>query len=310
MKRTIIYVFGPKRLEEAYKNNEFHPGDEKETRWLKIGLTRPDDDNLSPWDAAIERIKLESRTGLSETCVLLDAFEYPDIPGKPDDQIRRLMTDDVYNLANSKANNKLISNKYEIKAGQEFVYGATRNQVMAAIAKFERDLIIDIHSSSPSKLSVLLDMIKRNKEDAIDESEESSSTQEKTKEDSFYDRLKNALPDDIKRKSNHTPGKPYLTIRSGRSDCDQYFLTISVRRSETRISLETYKGDEARNTVEEFIVDNDIENKLPTLNAAKQGVKNPKKYQWDIYGKYEGDEDTIIKWFVDNITAMFNAFEP
>ena len=105
MKRTIIYVFGPKRLSKQYHSNQTLP--DNETGWLKIGMCKCHDDNMDAWDAAKNRINQESRTGLSETCELLDIFEYPDIQGKPDDDIRKLMTDDVYNLSNSKANNKL-----------------------------------------------------------------------------------------------------------------------------------------------------------------------------------------------------------
>ena len=114
MKRTIIYVFGPKRLAHQYREsiNIQNSQDSCDvTNWLKIGMTTSEDDNLDKWEVALNRIKQESRTGISEICVILDVFEYPYIEGKPDDDIRLLMTDDVYSLANSKSNNGLLENK-------------------------------------------------------------------------------------------------------------------------------------------------------------------------------------------------------
>ena len=62
MKRTIIYVFGPKRLAHLYQSNQELPHDE--TSWLKIGLTSTVDDNADKWDVAYNRITQEPRTEL------------------------------------------------------------------------------------------------------------------------------------------------------------------------------------------------------------------------------------------------------
>ena len=265
MKRTIIYVFGPKRLAHQYNegNNTSKLQDVCDvTNWLKIGLTTTEDDTLDKWDAAEKRISQESRTGLNEPCVILDVFEYPYIEGKPDDVVRRLMTDDVYNFANSRANNGLIVNKYEIKAGQEFVYGASRSHVLAAIAKFERNLILrkcpqlESNDEKMNEFVNLIKMIQSNMDDASDEQEDTSSNlspQVSTEVDAFYWKLIDAMPGYIKEKCNHTNGKNYMTIRTRRSDCKWYYLAFSVKRNSTSIQLETYGGAEDRDKVNSYI---------------------------------------------------------
>lgn len=315
MKRTIIYVFGPKRLASEYQN-----GSEKSisqestdvTNWLKIGLTTTEDNTLDKWDAAKNRICQESRTGIPETCVILDVFEYPFLDGKADDEIRRLMTEDVYKFANSKANNGLIENKYEIKAGQEFVYGASRSHVLAAIAKFERNLIIKTFKHSKDKLEDLIQMIQSNMDDVADEQEETSantSQQDTSVFDSFYEKLIAAMPSYIGERCNHTIGKNYMTIRTNRTDCKWYYLAFSVKRGTTAVQLETYDGQEGKESVDQFILKNDITSILPQLEPARQG-KSESKFSWDIHGEYKGDEETVIKWFVNNTKKMFDAFEP
>lgn len=107
-----------------------------------IGQTSETDDSKDKWECAMGRINQEVRTGIPEVCQLLDVFEYPEMSGNVDDKIRDLLTNDVYYLECSKVHNQSVD-KYEIKAGREFVYGVTRNQVLNAVAKFERGLILD-----------------------------------------------------------------------------------------------------------------------------------------------------------------------
>ena len=314
MKRTIIYVFGPKRLASEYQNgNEASVSQESTdvTNWLKIGLTTTEDNSLDKWDAAKNRIDQEARTGIPETCQILDVFEYPFLPGKPDDEVRRLMTEDVYRLANSKTNNGLIENKYEIKAGREFVYGASRSHVLAAIAKFERNLIIKTYRTSDGDLKTLIEMILSNMADASDEQEEttSSNSQYTSVFDSFYEKLMVAMPEYISERCNHTPGKNYMTIRTNHPHCKWYYLAFSVKRGTTAVQLETYDGQKGKDSVEQFILDNDINSKLPQLEPARQG-KSEDKFSWDIHGEYKGNEETVINWFVETTRAMYDAFEP
>ena len=157
MKRTIIYVFGPKRLASLYfANKELEL---KNGGWLKIGLTSSSDDGMDKRDLAIKRINPESRTGIPEVCQLFDVFEYPEQQGKTDDKIRNILTDDIYNLECSRIHNKEIE-KHEIKAGSEFVYGVTRNQVFNAVAKFEHDLILSEYGKEG--FDALMNLIKKN----------------------------------------------------------------------------------------------------------------------------------------------------
>ena len=59
MKRTIIYVFGPKRLSVSYFSNCIM--NQHEGGWIKIGQTSTED-NKDKWESAMNRISQESRT--------------------------------------------------------------------------------------------------------------------------------------------------------------------------------------------------------------------------------------------------------
>lgn len=54
MKRTIIYVFGPKRLSPQYSSNTELKL--QEGGWLKIGQTSEENDNIDKWESAMVRI--------------------------------------------------------------------------------------------------------------------------------------------------------------------------------------------------------------------------------------------------------------
>lgn len=96
MKRTLIYVFGPKRLFSQYfSNTELK---QQDGGWLKIGQTSETDDSKDKWECAMGRISQEVRTGIPEVCQLFDVFEYPEMSGNVDDRIRNLLTNDMYCL--------------------------------------------------------------------------------------------------------------------------------------------------------------------------------------------------------------------
>ena len=66
MKRTIIYIFGPKRLSaKYYENKEIR---REEGGWLKIGQTSEENDAVDKRESALRRIKTEVRTGIPEEC--------------------------------------------------------------------------------------------------------------------------------------------------------------------------------------------------------------------------------------------------
>ena len=54
MKRTIIYVFGPKRLSPQYSSNTELKL--QEGGWLKIGQPSEENDNFDKWESAMVRI--------------------------------------------------------------------------------------------------------------------------------------------------------------------------------------------------------------------------------------------------------------
>ena len=58
MKRTLIYVFGPKRLFSQYfSNTELK---QQDGGWLKIGQTSETDDSKDKWECAMGRINQET----------------------------------------------------------------------------------------------------------------------------------------------------------------------------------------------------------------------------------------------------------
>ena len=155
-------------------------------------------------------------------------------------------------------------------------------------------------------------MIKNNMADASGEQEEATNIgcqQDSSIFDSFYEKLIAAMPDYIGERCNHPNGKNYMTIRTHRADCKWYYLAFSVKRGTTSIQLETYDGEQGKNSVDQYIIDNDIYACLPKLESARQG-KSDNKYSWDIHGEYKGDEKSVISWFVETTQAMSDAFEP
>ena len=88
-----------------------------------------------------------------------------------------------------------------------------------------------------------------------------------------------------------------------------YGASFSTQRGTTRVSIEIFDGENGRNKIEKFIDDNNIRDKVPNLSTNQQGSKNQDKYFWMVQGAYSGLEDTVIQWFVDNIKAMYDAFE-
>ena len=115
--------------------------------WLKIGETHSQDETSDKLEIAMARVRLETHTGIQYTCRLYDAFEYP-YKSKTDDAIRKILAEELFDLGTSKATNKNITDPYEIKAGQEYVYGATRDQIKNALAVFERNLLLDNYGKS------------------------------------------------------------------------------------------------------------------------------------------------------------------
>lgn len=309
MKRTIIYVFGPKRLASLYFSNK--ELEQKDGGWLKIGLTSSDDDDKDKRDVAMDRINGEVRTGIPEVCQLFDVFEYPEQQGKTDDKIRNILTDDIYNLECSRAHNKDIE-KYEIKAGCEFVYGVTRSQVFNAVAKFERDLILE--SYGKDGFDDLMECLESNKKDELlfEQEEDDTIAKQPTDKSEWCDKLWNAVIDKIKdtvsAHINNPAGRPYINFTSPSRPDFFYDLGYSVRYGVTNVAISTMNGETSKNELNSYIQDNDILSRIPNL-VLKQGAKNKEKWAWIASDTLDKSFDELVDWFANTILTFYNEFE-
>lgn len=311
MKRTIIYVFGPKRLSPQYfSNTELS---QQEGGWLKIGQTSEENDNIDKWKSAMVRINQEVRTGIPEVCQLFEVFEYPDQMGNTDDNIRSLLTDDIYNLECSKVHNQNIE-KYEIRAGREFVYGVTRSQVLNAIAKFERNLILDNYGKKG--FDNLMQMIKDNNSGEspleINQDMDSSAEISTNKKSEWCDNLWNSIIDKIKGKIgssiSNPKDRPYISFNSPSRKDFFYDCGYSVRYGITTITISTFNGEKAKEEMDDFITKNNILTLLPDLKL-KQGTRQKDKWAWLITDTLNKTDEELVNWFADNILKFYSIFE-
>ena len=311
MKRTIIYVFGPKRLSPQYSSNTELKL--QEGGWLKIGQTSEENDNIDKWESAMARIYNESRTGIPEVCQLFEVFEYPEQPGRTDDIIRSLLTDDIYNLECSKVHNQNID-KYEIRAGREFVYGVTRSQVLNAIAKFERNLILDNYGKEG--FDNLMQMIKDNNSGdlplEINQDMDSSAEFSTSRKSEWCDNLWNSVIDKIKStigsSISNPKGRPYINFNSPRRKDFFYDCGYSVRYGITTVTISTLNGEDAKKQMDKFIAKNDVLTQLPDLKL-KQGTKQKNKWAWLITDTLDKTDDELVNWFADTILKFYSIFE-
>ncbi len=311
MKRTIIYVFGPKRLTPQYSSNTELKL--QEGGWLKIGQTSEENDNIDKWESAMARIYKEARTGIPEVCQLFEVFEYPEQPGRTDDIIRSLLTDDIYNLECSKVHNQNID-KHEIRAGREFVYGVTRSQVLNAIAKFERNLILDNYGKEG--FDNLMQMIKDNNSGdsplEINQDMDSSAEFSTSKKSEWCDNLWNSVIDKIKStigsSISNPKGRPYINFNSPRRKDFFYDCGYSVRYGITTVTISTLNGEDAKKQMDEFIAKNDVLTQLPDLKL-KQGTKQKNKWAWLITDTLDKTDDELVNWFADTILKFYSIFE-
>lgn len=311
MKRTIIYVFGPKRLSPQYSSNTELKL--QEGGWLKIGQTSEENDNIDKWESAMVRINQEVRTGIPEVCQLFEVFEYPEQTGNTDDAIRSLLTDDIYNLECSKVHNQNID-KYGIRAGREFVYGVTRSQVLNAIAKFERNLILDNYGKEG--FDNLMQMIKDNNSGdsplEINQDIDPSAEISTNKKSEWCDNLWNSVIDKIKStigsSISNPKGRPYINFNSPRRKDFFYDCGYSVRYGITTVTISTLNGEDAKTQMDEFIAKNDVLTQLPDLKL-KQGTKQKNKWAWLITDTLDKTDDELVNWFADTILKFYSIFE-
>ena len=311
MKRTIIYVFGPKRLSPQYSSNTELKL--QEGGWLKIGQTSEENDNIDKWESAMVRINQEVRTGIPEVCQLFEVFEYPEQTGNTDDAIRSLLTDDIYNLECSKVHNQNID-KYEIRAGREFVYGVTRSQVLNAIAKFERNLILDNYGKEG--FDNLMQMIKDNNSgdspleinQDIDPSAEISTNKKSEWCDNLWNSVIDKINSTIGSSISNPKARPYINFNSPRRKDFFYDCGYSVRYGITTVTISTLNGEDAKTQMDEFIAKNDVLTQLPDLKL-KQGTKQKNKWAWLITDTLDKTDDELVNWFADTILKFYSIFE-
>lgn len=314
MKRTIIYVFGPKRLSARYfSNTELN---QEDGGWLKIGQTSETDDNRDKWECAMGRINQETRTGIPEVCQLFDVFEFPDMSGNVDDRIRDLLTNDVYNLECSKIHNQNID-KYEIKAGREFVYGVTRNQVLNTIAKFERDLILEHYGKED--FEDFMELIKHNNSGELPFELESDSTDIPVTSNevsdakviwcnNIWERVIARVKDKVQSHINNPMGRPYIGFKSPTHEGFVYDCGYSVRYNTVTVSIYTTNGEKAKDYMQNFISNNNVLSQLPNLKQ-RPGAKQDGKWIWLATDTLDKTDEELVNWFVDTILKFYSIFE-
>lgn len=306
MQRTIIYVFGPKRLVSNYYSNEVMRLEEG--GWLKIGQTVEVNDQINKWDSAVNRVSQESRTGIPEVCRIYDVFEYPKMERKVDDEIRKILTNDIYTLENSKKHNKTID-KFEIRAGQEFVYGVTRSQLLNAIAKFERNLIMENYDKNGFK--ELMTLIQRNNNNDEVALEPNENTNESVSKSNVRNRIWQSV---IKKLSNlcntitNPKDRPYIYFNSPSSKSFNYSLWYSERYGLASVGVETQNGEEGKKEIEELIKNKNILDAIPELTM-KQGAKNKDKWSWLVSDTLDKSDEELVNWFADTTRLFYDQFE-
>lgn len=263
----------------------------------------------------MERINQEVRTGISEVCQLFDVFEYPEQKGNTDDKIRSLLTNDIYNQESSISHNQDIVEKYEIKAGREFVYGVTRSQVLNAIAKFERNLILENYGKDG--FDNLMQMIKDNNnvEPLFELNQDDDLTDmiscDKKAEwcDNLWNSVINKISNTINANITNPKGRPYIYFDSPSRKGFFYDCGYSVRYGITTVFIGTLKGEDAKAEMETFINTNDVLKLLTDLKL-KQGTKNEKKWAWFVSETLDNKSDEeLANWFADTILKFYKIFE-
>ena len=262
------------------------------------------------------RINQETRTGIPEVCQLFDVFEFPDMSGNVDDRIRDLLTNDVYNLECSKIHNQNID-KYEIKAGREFVYGVTRNQVLNTIAKFERDLILEDYGKED--FEDFMELIKHNNSGELPFEPESDSTDIPVTSNevsdakviwcnNIWERVIARVKDKVQSHINNPMGRPYIGFKSPTHEGFVYDCGYSVRYNTVTVSIYTTNGEKAKDYMQNFISNNNVLSQLPNLKQ-RPGAKQDGKWIWLATDTLDKTDEELVNWFVDTILKFYSIFE-
>ena len=248
-----------------------------------------------------------------QVCQLFDTYEFPYRDGNNDDVIRTLLAEDIYTLESSKSNNREAGlDKYDIKAGREFIYGATRNQVKNALAKYERNLMLEYYRGP--QFDCLMEMIRRNNmieeeplEPNVNEDASEVDTSQNEWCDKLWDRVIAKLGENIDAPITNPKGRPYIIMKSN-TKVLSYVLGYSVRYGLTSVSVETYRGEIIRDRVNDFIADNQVMSTIENLTM-KQGAKRKDKWAWTVSDSLDKSEEELIDWFVKTAISFYNTFE-
>ena len=171
-------------------------------------------------------------------------------------------------------------------------------------------------NKSQEELKALMELILKNMQGLSDESDDTDGTTRHINHqvDSLYQQIIDALPDEIAGECNHPAGRNYMIVKTKREDTKRYILQLSLRRGTTHVQIETYGGPKDRDSLDDYIKRNNIHDKLNSkgieLKGPKQGVRQPNRYYWEAVGTYEGEEETVVNWFIKVLAEMFRAFEP
>ncbi len=207
-----------------------------------------------------------AHTGIPEPCRLYEVFTYPLQDGDYDVVFRKILTEDMFALESSMAKNKLISDPYEIKAGDEFLYNVSRRQILNARKSFEHRLMMEAFANKP-ELDLLSKLILDNQINPFDEDDvngqetarNNNSTPKKGRPNPLMETLYKLLPNEIRQITTLNRGERYryIIIRSSRHGF-WYTAAYSIRTRQISVALETYGGVNGHDVLQQFISDNEI----------------------------------------------------
>ena len=74
------------------------------------------------------------------------------------------------------------------------------------------------------------------------------------------------------------------------------------------VSIETDQAEEAKEKIDKFICENEINSKIPNLRI-KQGAKNKNKWAWSVTDTLYKTESELVDWFANTSLLFYHSFE-
>lgn len=224
----------------------------------------------------------------------------------------------MYCLECSKMHNQSVD-KYEIKAGREFVYGVTRNQVLNAVAKFERDLILDYYGKDG--FEDFMELIKHNNSgelpfEPVTEGAptDAPATSNEAPDanvvwcNTIWEKVIERVKDKVQSHINNPMGRPYIGFKSPNHEGFAYDCGYSVRYNTVTVSIYTTNGEKAKDYMQNFISNNNVLSQLPNLKQ-RPGAKQDGKWIWLATDTLDKTDEELVNWFVDTILKFYSIFE-